>query len=68
MEKKDGINSNVSTISEEYEALLKHAQEQPGITELMQAYGRYDEFIKQAKAYLPSIQPKDIISTTNSTS
>lgn len=52
---------------EEIKQMIKHAQEQPGVAELMEAYGRYDEYIKQADAYLASLRPKDIISTTDST-
>ncbi len=36
----------------ELDTLIKKAQSQPGITELMRAYGRYDEVIEQSRAYI----------------
>lgn len=63
----DKVREAKASTSEEIERMIKHAQEQPGIAELMEAYGRYDEFVKQADAYLSSFRPKDIISTTDST-
>jgi len=36
---------------EELDTLIKKAQSQPGITELMRAYGRYDEVLEQSRAY-----------------
>lgn len=57
-----------SSVSNERDELIKEALKQPGIADLMEAYGRYDEYIKQAEAYLSSAQPKNITSTTDSTS
>ncbi|MGF3496677.1 MAG: hypothetical protein ACQXXC_03500 [Methanolinea tarda] len=37
---------------EELDTLIKKAQSQPGITELMRAYGRYDEVLEQSRAYV----------------
>jgi hypothetical protein len=32
--------------------LVRKAQAQPGINELMRAYGRYDEVMEQSRAYV----------------
>jgi len=39
-------------IQEDLDALIKKAQSQPGITELMHAYGRYNEVMEQSKSYI----------------
>jgi len=52
----------------EYDEVVKKAQQQPGIAELMKAYGRYDELVKRANAYLSRPGTKVIISTSNSSS
>ncbi len=58
----------VTAITEEYNEIIKRAQEQPGIADLMQVYGHYEELLKQSYEYLANISPKIIISTTNTTS
>jgi hypothetical protein len=42
----------VLNMQREAEELIRKAQEQPGITELMRAYGRYDEVMEQSRAYV----------------
>jgi len=37
---------------EELDRLIRKAQSQPGIIELMRAYGRYDEVVEQSRAYI----------------
>jgi len=51
-----------------YNKMIKHANDQPGMKELMRAYGRYDELIKQSNEYFANIAPQKIIITSNSTS
>jgi hypothetical protein len=55
-------------IDSQIEELLKRAQEQPGIAELMAVYGRYEEVVAQSHEYLAGTKPKSIISTTSETS
>ena len=53
---------------DEYNKLIKMAQEQPGILELMQIYGQYEELLRISNAYLANTNPEITIVTTNSTS
>ncbi len=55
-------------ITEEYKEIVKRAQEQPGIAELMQVYGQYDLLVRQSHDYLSRTQSKTIIATTSSSS
>lgn len=57
-----------SIMANEFNDIIKKAQEQPGIVELMQVYGNYESLVKQTNAYLGNTRPKIIISTTNSSS
>lgn len=41
----------------EAEELIRRAQAQPGITELMRAYGRYDEVMEQTRVYVEGNKP-----------
>ena len=54
-------------IDQEQKELIKKAQEQPGIKELMITYGHYEELIEQSNKYFAEILPKSAISTTNNT-
>jgi len=44
-------------VQREAEELIRKAQAQPGITELMRAYGRYDEVMEQSRAYVEGSKP-----------
>lgn len=55
-------------LADDYNSLIKKAQEQPGIAELMQVYGTYDSLVKQANAYLGTSKAKILISSTNTSS
>lgn len=55
-------------LDQEKEALIKKAQEQPGIKELMTAYGHYEDMVRQCNAYLTEFLPKSINSTSNNSS
>ncbi len=39
-------------VQSEIEVLIKQAQAKPGISELMKAYGRYDEVMEQSREYI----------------
>jgi hypothetical protein len=51
----------------DYAEIIKKAQNQPGIIELMKAYGQYELLTRQSAEYLNSIPPKVIIFTSDST-
>ena len=57
-----------SDLSKEYQELVKKAQQQPGVVELMKVYEQYDELLKRSYEYLSGANPKTIISTTDTTS
>jgi hypothetical protein len=40
-----------TTLPNDLERLIRRAQAQPGVSELMKIYGRYDEVIEQYRAY-----------------
>jgi len=54
-------------LSEELDILIKKAQSQPGITELMRAYGRYEEVIEQSRVYVER-QARPVKTTVSSNS
>ena len=46
--------------------MLKRAEEQlPGISELLQAYGGYEEMVLEVQQYLEATQPKPFLTTSN---
>jgi len=48
------------------EELLAHAEEQlPGISELLQVYGGYEEMLLELQQYLEATQPKPFVTTSN---
>ncbi|MFZ2071915.1 MAG: hypothetical protein WAV32_10055 [Halobacteriota archaeon] len=50
------------------EELIKSAQEQPGIADLMFVYGQYDEMLQKSREYLEGVKPKVIISASSNSS
>ena len=52
----------------EAEILIRKAQAQPGIPELMMTYGRYEEVMEQTRAYMDCNKyiPKSVINTNSS--
>ncbi|HJH25957.1 MAG TPA: hypothetical protein C5S37_04100 [Methanophagales archaeon] len=52
----------------ELDELIKSAQQQPGIADLMFVYGQYDEMLQKSREYLEGVKPKDIISTSSNSS
>jgi len=61
-------NKMTKKLESEHEKLMKKAQQQPGIKELMIVYGQYEEMLRQSHEYLLGVMPKEIISATNNTS
>jgi hypothetical protein len=53
---------------QEYDELIKKAQEQPGIKELMLVYGDYERMMRQSHEYLMVMVPRSIISSNNNSS
>ncbi len=48
--------------------LFKHAKQQfPGIMEILQVYGGYEEMEQAVKQYLAVTQPQPLITTSNQT-
>jgi hypothetical protein len=41
-------------------------EENPGITELTEAYGMYEEFLRQVREYFNEMKPKFALSVANS--
>src|SRR5207244_11037912 len=60
-------HSGAPNHTKEYDDMISSAQNQPGIPELMKAYGQYDLLVRQTAEYLNSIPPKLIIFTSDST-
>jgi hypothetical protein len=57
-----------SKIKLELDELIKKAEEQPGIADLMFVYGQYDEMLQKSREYLEGVRPKDIISASSNSS
>jgi len=48
------------------EELLTRAEEQlPGISELLQVYGGYEQMLLEVEQYLEATQPKPFVTTSN---
>lgn len=48
--------------------LIKRAQKEPGIVDLLGVYGQYREVLEKSRQYLAGMLPKTNISTTAGTS
>jgi|LGVF01.2.fsa_nt_gb hypothetical protein len=55
-------------IKVELDELIKSAQQQPGIADLMFVYGQYDEMLRKSGEYLEGVKPKVIISASSNSS
>ncbi len=55
-------------IKVELDELIKRAQQQPGIADLMFVYGQYDEMLQKSREYLEGVKPKVIISASSNSS
>jgi hypothetical protein len=62
------MTNRSSSSATEHQDLIKQAQKQPGIKELMEAYGYYDRIAKQSAEYFARTRQKVIVSVSNSSS
>lgn len=53
-------------ISNDYEKIMKRAQKQPGLKELMKVYGQYDQLKKQSQLYLNKLHTTESFSVSSS--
>lgn len=54
-------------LQKDLEEIIRQAQAQPGIADLMIAYGRYDEVLEQSRAYVQGkVVQKQILLSTHS--
>jgi hypothetical protein len=59
--------AKMSNTTEEYETLVRNALKQPGIKELMEVYGQYEDLVRQTNEYLFNVTPRPEITSSNST-
>ncbi len=52
-------------IESEIDEIIKNAQKQPGIADLMFVYGEYAEMMEKSRDYLEEVKPKVIISSAS---
>ena len=57
-----------SKVNLELDELIKSAQEQPGVADLMFVYGQYDEMMQKSREYLEGVRTKVIISDSSNSS
>jgi hypothetical protein len=57
-----------ATLPNDLERLIRRAQAQPGISELMKVYGRYDEVIEQYRVYTEGQIEQPYLVLSNKTS
>lgn len=58
----------MDSITREYKAIEKRAQKQPGLVELLKAYGEYENVAKAAASYLDATSLSPIVTNSNSSS
>jgi len=51
----------------EYDKLLRQAQKQPGLVEVVKVYEKYDALLEQSRRYLDSAVPPEYFSAGTST-
>jgi len=65
MKQPKGITSTKASQGD-LEKLLTNAEEQiPGITEMLQVYGGYEEMLLEMQRYLDATQAKPFVTTSN---
>ena len=57
----------MSDTVEEYEVLLRGALKQPGVKELMEVYGQYEELVRQINDYRKAFAPRLAVWTSDRT-
>jgi hypothetical protein len=55
-------------LQREYKAMEKRAQRQPGLVELLKAYGEYENVAKAAASYLDATSLPLVVTNSNSSS
>jgi hypothetical protein len=60
------INLSLPVRVVEVEERKSKKEENPGIAELMEAYGRYEEFLHQVREYFNAMKPKFALSVADS--
>ena len=64
--KKPKGTASVTGCQGNLEELLTHAEAQvPGISELLQVYGGYEQVLLEVEQYLEATRPKPFVSTSN---
>ncbi len=51
----------------EYDKLLRQAQKQPGLVEVVKVYGKHDALLEQSRRYLENATPSEYFLTGTST-
>ena len=60
--------SSKKSLKNEYIEIVKQAKKQPGVSELMKVYGRYDEFLTASQAYIGLLHNAESFSVSASSS
>jgi hypothetical protein len=55
---KGGTGGEGTKIELEFDELIKNAESQPGIADLMFVYGQYAETLQKSHEYLEGVKPK----------
>ncbi len=62
------MKMKVPKVNLELDELIKSAQEQPGVADLMFVYGQYDEMMQKSREYLEGVSTKVVISDSSNSS
>lgn len=49
-----------TTLHRDYNAVIRRARANPGVAEMMEAYGRYDEIVQKSNEYLNPVPSASI--------
>ena len=58
--------SDKKSIKSDYKNIIKRANKQPGLNELMTVYGQYDDLLTQSQEYLGILQSTETFSVSAS--
>ena len=62
------IQSSKKSLKTEYNDMIKQAKKQPGVSDLMKVYGRYNEFVIESRVYMGLLHTTESFSVSTSTS
>jgi len=62
-----GMGKRKTKTSKSFELMIKQAQSQPGVKELFDLYGQYNELLIQSQEYLGLINQTESFSANNTT-